>query len=435
MFLETGEGAETIAKLADEISREEDAKKLEAYSGSILGAVIDAKNADPDRLTTIFGAAFICETHAGLVRTQNAKVKTQGLSFPVSPTLIEDTLVYDATKDAWVGKPNPPSRRNYDLSRDDNPDMDYRYRKSVFLEQEYDRDLAKYNDQLQDLENACKAKTGQGQFGYRWNENAKRKKESLERFGNEIERTGIHLAVREIVRTAKLIRKLHVERRTERCLLFLIAEMHLNDLLTLAQAFMRHVCANSLNEWQIESLTNAFKTYARELQNETYCFHGVSGAYGLSIITSGADILHDLQIFLKGQLQEIRRSQMLDRIASTLEGIERDVQQAVSVLRNIEAESRRTNLQLHNIAKEIDYSNWLGNKKLQCLCALGLTVSSMRFDMTTTTRSFGLFGGGSSSTDHISGGSRIQFADALEHIKQQGMKVPRILYSMHYERI
>ena len=106
---------------------------------------------------------------------------------------------------------------------------------------------------------------------------------------------------------------------------------------------------------------------------------------------------------------------MMERIAVSLEGIQREMGEAVSVLRNMDRRLKRAN----DLQRE---SNWLQHDQLKTLGAIGMVVSSMRMTSTTQTHSFGLFGG-SSSTTTTSAGPQISFGNAYRHIEANSVRL------------
>lgn len=415
-FLTAGAHAEYVARMGKAIAQDEKPESLRRVENELHQAVIRTRDADPDRLLVLFVASYLCEMHAGLVHTQNGKAAAYTLRLPSKPSEYDQKWMYDFEKNTWIIPPVEPSTSRYG----ENGYRDY-YGDYRFDRHKYDMAMRERDAILKKLQDDCKAKTGQDQWGYRFDVNRMHARVEEQRLHEIMMRTGMSDAVMQIANIAGAIRELRPERQHERELFFAIAEIHLHNLLELAQTFVRQARAKSLDEWQINKLDALFETYAWQLQSVTYPFKGVSGAYGLSLLNTGVDILRDLQIFLKGQLQEIRRTQMMERIAASLEGIQREVGEAVSVLRDIRTASHRTNALLEEVADRQARDSWIQHAQLKALYALGMVVSSTKFSSTTHSESFGLFGG-SSTTTHTSAGPSISFGSALKQIEQQSQR-------------
>jgi len=416
-FLDSGAEATAMATLADKIGREENPDVLDNHSNNILDAIIETKDADQDRIRTAFAASYICAFHTGLVYTQNGKSYLQHMTLPRIPFQYDDKWYFDTEKNEWFIPPSKPERHEDKyVCRDSYGDLCINF-------DLYEHHLRKHRQLLAELDSACETATGQNHWIYRYKTNQKSAKEGQENLNTMFENARIKKSITEIVQIAKRIRQLSVDRQMERGLLFSVAELHLSNLYTLAETFIRHVRVRTVDEWQMNALMELFEKHIKILHAETGYFTGVSGAYGLSILTAAVDILHDLQIFLKGQLHELRRTQMLQKIASTLEEIRTEVACAVSVLKNIQADIRSTNELLHDNNRSLQGIKWLEQKQLIGLGALGMVMSSMRFEQTTHHESSGFLGlFRSSSTRHTSGGPRIQFNDAYRFLEQQGSR-------------
>lgn len=461
-YLVQGVGEERLDAEVAVLLHEEDADPLLKKSALVLKTAKEILTSDekvpPERVSTVMGLTYLAEHNAAEFLLQVGK-RDIHTTHPVFLHQLDNKMYFDVDKKEWVHHPEPkyPWKPSGDgnfvlfsrTPRTSSSLQELQQEKSYLLhllskgQEVYDRyscpenikitpwldyveRLLKYKSEeraIEILEGRAQVETRKSQQGLRYAENARLEKEAQQRVRLQLESSQIPFFTERLAFLADIQRNGAAKPLAGP--VGLLAETHLNRLLELAQTYVRKVKVADFAPWELETLEQALETGSQDLLRHASPTR-VSEAAACAILNAGADLLRDLQGYIKGELREIRRDQAITKLVQDVEEINRYTQEAVRTLKSIDVNVRVLRDEVADGFRRVDSALHQGfsavNEGLRYnflgIAALGQVMSSFYVDGDFSYRGGGLFGGGRGH-GHISGGTRVSFGEAFQHLLQR----------------